>query len=359
MTRVLHLYDRHCDYQTETGVSQLTRDEGGASRSVGHGGDYSTTFIGVLRLRDESRQYDLVHAWGEHALTIAALGSRRPIVYSPTRMPMQHDLRFLRATMGVRDVQVVCSTDTMRRAFVTRGVPIERCHLVRPGVDFARVNRRRDDELRRRLTFGPDDFVLLAPSEALPGTNHEMTILTATVLNVYDPKYKLLMWGRGPKQARDKRYSVCMLPPHFIAFASERLGAGVTFHDLLPAADAVLITANRAIPTLPIAMCMAAGFPIVSYVTPTVSELLEDRHTALMVGECRSRLLARRVLDLHEDPQLVWTICDNAKTEAFEYFSMTRFVSQFRSIYGQYTAGKPVEVPQQAPGAGMRFIGRG
>jgi len=77
------------------------------------------------------------------------------------------------------------------------------------------------------------------------------------------------------------------------------------------------VTARGRVATLPIAICMAAALPIVSTVTYTVSELLEDRHTALMAPPGKPRLLARRVLDLLEDPTAQWSIADMARTEAY------------------------------------------
>ena len=73
---------------------------------------------------------------------------------------------------------------------------------------------------------------------------------------------------------------------------------------MLAAADGVIVTADSPVPTLPIATAMAMGLPIVSTLTPTISELLEDRRNALLTGENRSRVLAKRFLDLKDDPQL-------------------------------------------------------
>jgi glycosyltransferase involved in cell wall biosynthesis len=361
MIRVLHLLDRHPSYTAQTGVAQLTREPSRTDIiTVGHGGTYSNPWIGTLRLRQRKQPHDLVHAWGTEPLTVAALGSNRPIVFSPTQYPTSSDLRWLRATMSAREVHVVCDSDTMRRGFVEKGVPIERCHLIRPGVEFALVNRRREDTaaLREKLGFGPEAVIILACGECVRGANQQGTILVTTVLNVYDPKFKMLVWGRGPITAGSRRFSSLMLPRNFIRFATSWLGRGIMFEQLLPLAEAMLVTATGPIPTLPIATAMAAGVPIVAVVSPTVSELLEDRHTALMHGETRARILARKVLDLEDDPQLRWKLCDTARSEAYEYFSMTRFVSQMNSLYEQVVSGKPVEVPQPAPRAGARFAGR-
>jgi hypothetical protein len=48
-----------------------------------------------------------------------------------------------------------------------------------------------------------------------------------------------------------------------------------------------------------------------------------------------------------------------ARTEAYEYFAMTRFLNQHRTAYRQFAAGEKVEILEQAPGAGLRFHGRG
>ena len=93
-------------------------------------------------------------------------------------------------------------------------------------------------------------------------------------------------------------------------------------------------------------------------VTPTVAELLEDRHTALMTAPGKPRMFARRMLDLIEDTSAQWTLADMARTEAYEYFAFTRFVNQFRALYKQIAAGEKVSVPDEAPGAGLRFHGR-
>ena len=65
------------------------------------------------------------------------------------------------------------------------------------------------------------------------------------------------------------------------------------------------------------------------------------------------------MLDLRADASLQWSISDMARTEAYEYFSLTRFLQQYRTIYRQIAGGLKVEAPEQPPGAGLRFHGRG
>lgn len=362
MIRVLHLLDVEPDYQSETGARQLAGDTSGTFqaqlRRLGRGGDDSTLLRAILSLRRESGGFDLVHAWGQRALTVAALAARTPIVYSPDPSPTRHAIRFARAVMGVRDIHIIAPTDTIRRAYVTRGVLIERCHLIRPGVEFARINRRRDPELRKALGFDPDDFVLLACGESTRESAHSLAVWAASILHLVEPHYRLLLWGRGDHTEQAHRFAIRTHQHGLLEIAQRELHRKVQFEELFPAADAVLVTATEPVPTLPISISMAAGLPIVAVVSPTASELLEDRHTCLMVTRPKPRLIAQRVLDLKADPGLQWSICDMARTEAYEFFSLTRMLEQYRTVYRQVASGQKVDLPHPAAGAGLRFHGR-
>jgi glycosyltransferase involved in cell wall biosynthesis len=318
------------------------------------GRNLATATLGLRRGGEAG--LDLVHAVGPRSLTVAALGSSLPVVYSPLGRPGPRDVRWLRAVMGYRRVDVVCPTATLRRTLVERGVPIGRCHLVRPGVDFARVRRRRDAALRERLGFAEDDRVLLAAGESGRSANHVEAAWAAIILHLLDPRYRLLIWGRGAMVPHIRRFADGSRQPRVLTIAEARLGA-VDYESLLPATDAVLLSSTGAVPTLPIAIAMAAALPVVATVTRTTSELLEDRHTALMTPPGRPRQLARRVMDLYEDSRLQWSIADMARTEAYEYFAQTRFLNQYRQLYQQVAEGRDVSVPEQAAGVGLQFHG--
>jgi glycosyltransferase involved in cell wall biosynthesis len=199
--------------------------------------------------------------------------------------------------------------------------------------------------------------VLLAPGESTRAAAHEDAVWAAAIAHYLDPRYKLLVWGRGERAGAAVRLATSVSGLNMLR-AGERWLGPLEFEALLPAADAVLVTARGPVPTLPIAVCMAAGLPIVAAVTYTVAELLEDRHTALMVPRRQPRLMARRVIELREDAALQWSVSDVARTEAYEYFSLTRFLDQFRSVYRQVAEGTRVEVVEPQPGAGRRFHGR-
>ena len=362
MIRILQLLDHEADFETRRAAAGLERALGNEfsvrRRSIGFGGDWRDVATATAHVRRSGDPFDLVHAFGGRALTVAALGTHAPIVFLPVAETRGRTVSWLRAVMAHRKVEVVCPTSTLRRRMVERGVPLERCHLIRPGVEFARVQRRRDDALREQLGLSRDDYVLLAAGESTRGAAHSDAAWATTILHVADPRYKLLLWGRGAMAPAVKRFAHKVDRADAVIVAEERLRRRMEFEELLPAVDAVLASARGRVATLPIAIAMAAGLPIISTVTYTLGELLEDRHTALMTPAGKPRQLARRVLDLVEDPSLQWTISDMARTEAYEFFAFTRFVNQFRDMFRQIARGEKVVVSEQAPGAGLRFHGR-
>lgn len=363
MSRIILLLDDRADFQAERSTAQIARGVGQdfvtEVQRIGPGRTYFNPVDAVLRLRRTVRDGVMIHAFGATALTVAAMSGPSRILFTPPPEMKLSTIRWLRAVMGYRDVQVICPTSTQRRQCVERGVPLERCHLIRPGVDFARIQRRRNDEFRAALGFAKDDFVMLAAGESTRSADHRATAWTASILHTLDPRYKMLLWGRGEMAGSVQRFGTALSHPQLIHNAESRLKRPVEFEELLCATDLVLVSASGPVATLPISICMAAALPIVSTVTPTVAELLEDRHTAVMSPPESPRALAQRVLELRIDANLQWSISDMARTEAYEYFALTRFINQHRTAYRQFAAGEKIEIQEQAPGAGLRFHGRG
>jgi len=358
--RLLHLLSRGADFQTRRTHDLLLREAGGEfdsqSKTIGRDGDFRSTAIAAVRLRGGDAQ--IVHAWGQSALTAAVFAGVKSILYSPDVSMDNRAIGWARAVMGYRDVQMVCASAVQQRLAVRRGVPISRCHLIRPAVEFARLAGRRNEEVRESLGLAKDDFVLLAPGESVRAARHEMAVWTCGILNVLDSRCKVLLWGGGDGIGAALGVWRGLKLPSMLKVARQTLSDFVEFEKLATAADACLVTADWAAPTLPIAICMAAALPIVSVTNYTTAELLEDRHTALMTAKPSARQLAQRVQDLQADSTLAWSIADMARTEAYEYFSASRLLDQYRTVYRQMADEQPVAIPQMAAGAGLRFHGR-
>jgi glycosyltransferase involved in cell wall biosynthesis len=266
-------------------------------------------------------------------LAAAVLSGQPRILFTPDRFAGPRALRWIRSLMSRAEVTFICPTFTQERLAVQRGIDPDRCRVIQPGVDFGRVRHRRDAALRAALGLSENDFVLIASGESTLQAGHDQTVWSCGILNVLDPRYKLLIWGRGSRAEATAHLANRLRQPEMVKSAEQILDRPVQFEELLPIADVCLVTPPGAAPTLPIATAMAAGVPIVSTVTYMLAELLEDRHTALMVPTRSPRALVQRVLDLREDPALRAKLVDTARAEAYEHFSMTRMLDEYRRVF--------------------------
>jgi glycosyltransferase involved in cell wall biosynthesis len=334
MIRVLQLAEAANEFQTSVALSQLaSNDLAFRSQSAQVSNEMPLAVRRGLVLRRRRAEVDLVHAWGDTALRVAAFAFDLPIVFSPTRFPDRSMIRWLRAIERYRAVHVIATTQTMHRTLVERGIANDRCHVISPGVDFSRINKSRGRALRETLGFTPDDRVILAVGESSRATDHARAVWAAVILHVLERRNRILIWGRGPLADAVARFAGKLGQPELCVVATRKLGGAVAFEDLLGAADVALVTNAAPAPLLPIALCMAAALPIVSVTDSTVCELLEDRHNALLCTSRAPRVIARRLMDMEADSAGQWARSDQGRAEAYERYSRVRFVNAMQTIY--------------------------
>ncbi len=282
------------------------------------------------KLRKQSETSTIVHAFGGKALAvaIAGTGTRLPIVFTPVGFPSRQLVGWLRAAMGYRDIYVTCPSDTARRFLVTRGVPLERTHLIRPGVDLKSVPTGRNERLRAEWGFSNTDTVLYCPLEMTRAADHTAAVWAISILNIIRPEFRLLLWGNGKNLANIKE-----VLGRTIDQATFRIVESDSPDPLFAAADGVLLTPLENVPMVSIAGAMASGKPIVSTITESICELLEDRHTALLVAERTPRAIAHRVIDLFADPTLAWKLQDRARAEVYDHLTQAKMLELFRQVY--------------------------
>ena len=200
MIRALHLIDADADYELSSTHQQLARALGEGysihtERVQENIASFMTTTLELRRKPDE--RFDVIHAFGSTSLAVALFFGGK-VVYTVSVPPRKRMIGWLRAAMNYRDLHVVCPTEVTREWIVRNGVPIERCHLIRPGVDFSRVKPKKDFELRKKFGFTQEDYVVLPGGETSHRAFHLYAVQATTILHWLDHRYKSLLWGRGP-----------------------------------------------------------------------------------------------------------------------------------------------------------------
>jgi glycosyltransferase involved in cell wall biosynthesis len=306
--------------------------------SLGRGGDFRNLPEAIVRLQfDPRRRTHVVQAWGAAELLAAAFGGFRRIIFSPQGMIYPRWRRWVDRLLGRGMIEIVCPTNWVRDDFVARGVPGERCHVIGPALEKNRVDAVNGErrEIRQRLGILDSDVVLLAPGESVREAGHRSSVWAAAMLNVLDPKWRVLVWGRGPMVDSLRRFARVLELDRLFVSAEERLGP-MDFEKLPAAADAALVFSEPGAPVLPVAVCMAAGLPILASETAELKELLEDKMTALLDAESNSRRVAQRMLLLSDQKELAAGIGKNAKEQAGRRFGVPRFIADWRIVYDRF-----------------------
>jgi glycosyltransferase involved in cell wall biosynthesis len=125
----------------------------------------------------------------------------------------------------------------------------------------------------------------------------------------------------------------------------------------LPACDVALAMGDAGA-GLSMLWAMAAGVPIIAEARYATSEIIEDRHSALLTRPGKTPAIAERLTQLLADRQLAWKIRDAARNEAYSYFSRQRYCQSLTTVYESFAAGNPIEIPPMEPTGGLRFMGR-
>ena len=348
MPRVLHLLGSSADAQTtrlhEALVARLGPGFSSESRTIGHGRDHRQPLAAALGIRRASA--DLIVAWGLPALAAAVMGRPKPkVIFAPDRYLGPKPLRLARAMLDQCDGPMICPTDAQRQSAVRRGIAPDRCVVIRPGADFGRVRRSPEarQTLRAALGFAPSDYVLFAPGESTVDAGHERAVWMCGILHILDPSYRIVIQGTGRRAAGAVRLAGKLKQSQMMADARATFGRTLPTEDLLAAADACLLAPTGVVPTLPVVSAMAAGVPFITVANHVMSELLEDRHTALMVPTDAPKALARRVMDLRADPTLAARVADTARAEAYELHTQSKMLDRYRRVFKQVLGGQPID----------------
>lgn len=337
MVQVLHLTSTTADLQsanTAAAIRKAAADAGVnlSTRTIGRGGVYRHAAHAALSLRfGRGVLFDVIHAFDVPSL-IAACAGPSPVLFSPSGPPAVAP-GVLRAAMVYRNGTAIANTAALQRKLIALGVPGPRCDAIPPPVELSEAARRSDAALRAALGVAHDDRIILAPGESTRSAGHILALHAVSILHVLDPRCRLLVWGRGPTLPHLRHLAKNLRQPNVLVIADERLGRRIGFEQLLNAADLALITSSGVTPSMPVAMCMAAGLPIVAGAAPVASELLADGRTASVAPKRAPRLIAQRLLQVIEDPVGASELGRAAQSEAAWRFDSRASVGRFLGLY--------------------------
>ena len=196
-----------------------------------------------------------------------------------------------------------------------------------------RPSTRSRDEVRRELGLR-DEVLILHSSNLRPVKRIDLLLETIALVRPAE-SFKVVILAGG----------------NFEPFASEvrRLGLEdrvivreniLAIEDYLQAADLVLFTSESESFCLSILEAMCFACPSVATRVGGIPEVVEDNITGILAAFGDSRLLAKSVERLIQDPSLRSTMGLAAQTRAREKFSADVIVPDYESLYRRVVAAK-------------------
>lgn len=276
----------------------------------------------------------VIHAWDWSGLMLAWASTRGRILYSLQSLQTVAQIRALRRLSGLtRRIDFACSTFIQKQLLERTGIAPGRCHLIEPGVERIAASPGKRAQLRKRLGLGERDVVALAPGDSTRTARHRLSLWAISILHVYDRRYRLLISGAGPQAPFLNQLARNLKQPAVLVSAAGCLGRAVEQSELLAAADVALITDSLPGSPLPMAMCMAAGPPLIGDANGLAGHYAGHDPRALLIQPSSPKLMARHILELFPVGSPCPDRCGDEHGRAVERFNPDRFRQRIGNLY--------------------------
>jgi hypothetical protein len=297
-------------------------------------------FVPSLRRFVEQHNIELIHAWGEPAVraAVSAGQTHLPIiasVFDPARA--EDHSKASRAALPETRWAAVCATEIVRRRLVEHGVVPAQAVLVRPGVDFATLNRAKKSDLRGRLGLGPEAVMLLTDQPATREGGQFCAFWATAVRSFLEPNVRLVVPGCTREGARLGRLARAVDMTDVLVLP----GDACRFEELIAVADALLLPGTTEASVTAVAWAMGAGVPIIAAATRAVAELLAHDHNAFLIKPDVTKRLALRFAAALGERHGWRQPIEVARGQAYEVFSVRRYVEQVGRVYENLVAARP------------------
>lgn len=311
-------------------------------------------------------QFDVIHCWSIASFALAVLLFRNtPRFVTLTCAPTSKQIRWMRSLAGAAagGTAMLPISNTIRRELLMHGIDESNVHVLRPAIDMAMVPHGDRDRLRESWSI--DESTRMIALLGDPVTEVDSMDVGMALILIHDAMLD------QPDPAKHIERVCLLVHPDFRhripakSMVDQYLGRKDVIVEpqlsepwkILPGCD-IAINMECGGGGLSLLWAMAANVPIVAEASYAISEIVEDRHSCLLVKPGQTKALAHRVTQLLEDQHQAWSLRDQARNEAFSFFSANQYCQNLKLVYEQMIEGQPIKVPDLQVTGGLRFSGR-
>ena len=249
----------------------------------------------------------------------------------------EREARLLRTIARPEGFAIACESGTVRRRLIERGLDDAACVLIRPGVDFAAINRTKRSGLRAALGFAEGDRVAIVHEPMTRHGGQSDASWAATLFGSGAEGLHCILPGDSREAQRIARRSAgqpSVAPP-------VRTNGKYPFELLLSVSDVPVLAAPGDIPTTAIAWAMASRTAIIGSAVPCVAEYIAHKVNGLLFKIAKDRSTVISIAKLLADRESQARCAAAAHGQAYEVFSIRRTIDQYASLYRNLFAGAP------------------
>lgn len=278
----------------------------------------------------------VIHVWGPSSAACAASASSRPMVVTLFDPKQAIECaKMLRTISRPRGFAIACATQWLRRRLIENGVNPDVCVVIRPGVDFAAIQKMKKSSLRNDFGIPQNSMVLLGLEPSGAGDESVSICWSAALLSRLDSGHTVIIPGCGPAIDRVTRF-VRGLPTAPLLITP---GSSAKFEDLIAIADALVIPEPGDVSTTAIAWAMGSGAVIIAAAGYAVAELVVARVNGLLYKHTDERSAFMKIIPLLRDRDTQRKVAEAARGQAYEVFSLRRCVEQYARLYENVLSG--------------------
>ena len=191
-------------------------------------------------------------------------------------------------------------------------------------MDIARVAKKRDE-----LGLAEDDFVLLNIGRLHPQKGQLYLIEAFNLLCKNNPKYKLLIIGKGTLEFHLREKISGFSLGKRIMLLKDRSDVP----EIMSACDMFILPSLYDGLSIALIEAMASGLPIIASDIDAVKGVIRDNREGLLVERENTEKLAEAIFKLTEDKRLRFNLGQNAKLRAIEMFDVGAHIKNLENIY--------------------------
>lgn len=207
---------------------------------------------------------------------------------------------------------------------------VEHVHGV--GVDteqFKPISQMEKNELKKKLGFKQEDFLLFYAAEFNENKNQQFLIRVIAEIKDSLPNAKLLLAGEGVLLDFCKKLASELGVDKMVDF----LGYRNDIVNLLPICDVAVASSLREGLPVNIMEAMACGLPVIATANRGHNELIQNLYNGWTIKQGNSQDMASKIIHLAKNLQLIKTLGENGRECIEKAYNIKAVVTELSLLY--------------------------